>query len=596
MDDETQPRPFSRVDVEKPTIVRPGVMPVEPARQTWPAQLEVAEYKRIFDAAPARLLLLMPDENFTILDATDAYLRATHAQRDAILGRGLFEVFPDRTASLRASLLRVLARRAPDTVALQAQSGAEERHWSAVSSPVLSEDGQMLWILHLVQDITERVEAEANRRAIDEQRQRAEDTLRESERRKDELIATLSHELRNPLAPLRNGLNLLRLTARADAGAAAVHRMMERQVNQLVRLLDDLLEMSRITRGVLELRRERVELASVIRDAVETSEPLIRDAGHQLEVKLPRQLLWLEGDPVRLAQILANLLNNAARFTESGGRITLSAEARDGAAVVSVRDTGVGFAPGAGERLFEMFTRSDRSRGLGLGLALARRLAQMHGGTIEARSAGEGLGAEFIVRLPLAPAQPQAAEGEGRGETEAPIGCRVLIADDNRDAADSLAELMRDMGADVFLAYDGEQAVEMARAFRPDVALLDIGMPKLDGYQAAQRIRSDAGDRPPKLIALTGWSQDEDRRRARDAGFDEHLVKPAELDKLRRLLVSSTQQKAAANGAVPRTEPPSSGSGPRVSASGASAQTEQSSASDSPAMPAAEHIPSAASR
>ena len=316
---------------------------------------------------------------------------------------------------------------------------------------------------------------------------------------------------------------------------------MERQVNHLVRLVDDLLEVSRIDRGMLELRREHVELGSIVHNAMETSVPLIREAGHRLEVELPQQPLWLNGDPVRLAQVFSNLLNNAARFTERGGRITLVAKEHEGKAWVSVRDTGVGFAPEVASRLFEMFSKSDCSSGLGIGLALSRRLAEMHGGTVEGRSEGEGRGAEFIVRLPLAAPETAALAPASRArDAQAPIRCRVLIADDNRDAADMLGEWLRELGVDVSLAYDGAEAVEVARAFQPDVAILDIGMPRLDGYQAAKRIRSEAGSRRPRLVALTGWGQQEDRRRAREAGFDEHLVKPADLDALRALLVSAT--------------------------------------------------------
>jgi len=388
---------------------------------------EPLEYKRIFDAAPALCLLLGTDEKFTILGASDAYLRATGTQRDQIIGRGLFEVFPNSpqdgprgATNLRASLQRVLDRRAADTMAVEKHEvrcpdseggGFEERYWSSVNSPVVSESGEIRWIVHLAEDVTElvRINNELQREgdAIRfEMRRETEAVLRESDRRKHELIAMLSHELRNPLAPLRNGLNLLRVASRDEANAA-VHEMMERQVSQLVRLVDDLLE----------------------------------------------------------------------------------------------------------------------------------RLAAMHAGSMEAHSTGEGRGAESIVRLPLA------ATSERSSEAQAPIACRVLVADDNRDAAESLADLLRELGADVSLAYDGEQAVELARVIQPDLALVDIGMPKLDGYQVAERIRSEAGARALKLVALTGWGQDDDRRRARAAGFDEHLVKPAELDKLRALLESATRQK-----------------------------------------------------
>jgi signal transduction histidine kinase len=361
------------------------------------------------------------------------------------------------------------------------------------------------------------------------QRDRAEAALRESDRRKDEFIAMLSHELRNPLAPLRSGLELLRL--RPGPVDAQVRDMMERQVGHLVRLVDDLLETSRISRGLLELRREPVQLADVLRAAVESAEPLVREAGHRLQVELPSEPFWLRGDPVRLAQCFANLLNNAARYTPRGGNIWLRAGREAGAAVcVAVRDSGAGFGPQAKARLFEMFSRGEGSSGLGIGLALARKLVEMHGGSVEARSEGEGLGAEFLVRLPLD--QPAAAAPRARTMHAEGRSYRVLVADDNTDAAESLAMLLRALGNEVSVASDGVEAVQAVRDFRPDVVLLDIGMPRLDGYGAAREIRGHPLGAHIRLVALTGWAQEEDRRRAREAGFDAHLVKPADIDRI----------------------------------------------------------------
>jgi PAS domain S-box-containing protein len=386
--------------------------------------------------------------------------------------------------------------------------------------------------IDFTQDDVSFLTAVANVLAHAIQRDRAEAALRESDRRKDEFIAMLSHELRNPLAPLRSALELMRL--KGPDTPAGVHAIMERQVRHLVRLVDDLLEMSRISRDVLELRREPMRLEDAVRSAVEASDPLIREAGHRLEVELPQEPLWLEGDPVRLAQVFGNLLNNAARYTPAGGHIRLEA-ARDahGCVRVCVRDSGAGLSPETRARLFEMFSRGEGSTGLGIGLALVRRLVEMHGGSVGAVSEGAGRGSEFIVTLPLG-AAPEAS----LDPAPQPGSCghsRVLVADDNRDAAESLALLLRALGNEVSLAYDGEQAVEIARAFQPHVVLLDIGMPKLDGYEAARRIRRDLS-REIKIVALTGWGQDEDRRRAREAGFDGHLVKPADLDSLRAVL------------------------------------------------------------
>jgi PAS domain S-box-containing protein len=377
--------------------------------------------------------------------------------------------------------------------------------------------------------------------ALAVEHRQAEDALRESDRRKDEFIAMLSHELRNPLAPLRSGLELMRLKG-ADA---QVHAMLERQVGHLARLVDDLLEASRISRGLLEIKREPLDLGEVVRGAVESAEPVIREGGHRLEVELPQEPLWIEGDRVRLAQSFGNLLNNAARYTPRGGRIWLRADdGGDGRVRVSVRDTGAGFSAETKQRLFQMFSRGAASSGLGIGLALVRKLVEMHGGTIEAASEGEGRGAEFTVTLPAAAAS--AARSVQPVRTSAMGSLRVLVADDNRDAAESMAALLRALGGEVNVAYDGVEAVEAARAFRPDVILLDIGMPRLDGYGAARAIRREFDGRGVKIVALTGWGQEGDRRLTRDAGFDNHLVKPAELEALRRVLDEARQAPAPA--------------------------------------------------
>jgi PAS domain S-box-containing protein len=402
--------------------------------------------------------------------------------------------------------------------------GAEGQAWGVLGTHASS-------LIEFTDDDVSFLTAVANILGYAIQREGAEAALRESDRRKDEFIAMLSHELRNPLAPLRSALEVLRLRS---AGDEDVRTMMERQVSHLVRLVDDLLETSRISRGLLELRREPVEVTDMLRSAVESAEPLVRELGHRLELDLPSEPLWLRGDPVRLAQTFANLLNNAARYTPRGGNIWLRATRENNAAVcVSVRDSGAGFTLEAQARLFEMFSRGEGSSGLGIGLALVRKLVEMHGGSVEAHSEGEGRGAEFLVRLPLdrAPASAGAKTVHADGSTY-----RVLVADDNRDAAASLAMLLRALGNEVSVAGDGIEAVQAMHNFRPHVVLLDIGMPRLDGYGAAREIRRHPLGRDIRLVALTGWGQEEDRRRAREAGFDAHLVKPAELDALRRVL------------------------------------------------------------
>ena len=309
---------------------------------------------------------------------------------------------------------------------------------------------------------------------------------------------------------------------------------MERQLGHLVRLVDDLLEMSRINQGTLELRRERVTLASVVTAAVEASEPLIRGAGHHLDVAVPQVPIWLDGDPVRLGQIASNLLNNAAHYTERGGRIWLGAELHGDHVMLSVRDTGIGFAPEAAAGFFDLFHRGSRSKGLGMGLTIARRLAEMHGGTIRASSEGPGRGACFTLDLPVASAPAAAKEQQPVARSLARQ--RVLIVDDNEDAADSLGMLLKISEAEVRIAHSGREALTIFEKFDPAFVLLDIGMPDMDGYEVARAIRSRYAERHPVLVAFTGWGQETDRTRARDAGFDHHLVKPTDLRTLKAIL------------------------------------------------------------
>jgi PAS domain S-box-containing protein len=413
---------------------------------------------------------------------------------------------------------------------------------SLTISPVRDEAGRVVGASKIARDITER------RRLEDDLRKLAAD-LSAADRRKDEFLATLAHELRNPLAPLRNGLQVIRLSPDRQARAQA-QAMMQRQLEQMVRLVDDLLDVSRISRGKLELRREQVELAAVVGRAVETSRPLIDHLGHELTVTLPEQPVLVDADPTRLAQVFANLLNNSAKYMDRGGHIRLTAERQGGDVVVSVKDTGIGIAADQLPRIFEMYSQADgalgRSQGgLGIGLTLVRRLVEMHGGQIEARSEGPGQGAEFVVRLPavVGAAVPQAAGG--KDEPAAPqSSLRILIVDDNRDSADSLVLLLRLLGNDTRTAYDGQEGVAVAGEFKPDVVLLDIGLPKLNGYEACRRIRGQPWGKKAVLIAVTGWGQEEDRRRSHEAGFDHHLVKPVDPHDLMRLLAGLRQVKS----------------------------------------------------
>lgn len=361
----------------------------------------------------------------------------------------------------------------------------------------------------------------------------AEHALRDVDRRKDEFLAMLAHELRNPLAPLRSGLDLLTL----GDGSPEVIELMERQMEQLVRLVDDLLDVSRIMRGRIELRRVPVELAQVIARAFETARPLIDAQRHQLTQSLPPRPVWLDADPVRLAQAVANLLNNAAKYTDPGGQIWLSAEVREGDVCISVRDSGIGIDSGLLPHVFELFTQAERTidrsqGGLGIGLTVVRSLVEMHGGTVSASSAGRGQGAEFVVRLPtLSRAERTALVGECGASADQLR--RVLIVDDNVAAARLLGLLLTKVGRhEVRLAHDGPAAIAVAGDFAPDIVLLDIGLPKVDGYEVARRLRGLPETSDSLLIALTGYGSEEDRCRALAAGFDEHLVKPPSMEAL----------------------------------------------------------------
>jgi signal transduction histidine kinase/CheY-like chemotaxis protein len=367
--------------------------------------------------------------------------------------------------------------------------------------------------------------------------------LRDADRRKDVFLAMLAHELRNPLAPIRNSVQIFRAIGPPTSELQWATEVIDRQVHQMTRLVDDLLDVSRITTGKIELRRTRVELAAVVNAAVEASRPLIEKRGHDLVVILPREPAFLEADSARLSQVLMNLLNNAAKYTDGNGRISVTAERIEDQIRISVKDTGIGIPRDMLPHVFEMFTQVERSLeraegGLGIGLTLVQRLVEMHGGTVEARSEGPGKGSEFIVQLPsLREETDQPPEGHMDSENLAPqIKRRILVVDDNRDSAESLVVLLRMMGNEVRTAHDGLEAVETASEFYPDVILLDIGLPKLDGYEVARRVRQNPAAGKTVLIALTGWGQEEDRRRSREAGFDHHLTKPIDFDTLQELL------------------------------------------------------------
>jgi signal transduction histidine kinase/CheY-like chemotaxis protein len=398
---------------------------------------------------------------------------------------------------------------------------------------------------HLRQLEEERVERD---RLVQEHLRQQADILREVDRRKNEFLATLGHELRNPLAPLWHAVKLQELHDPADPALALTRDITKRQVQQLTRLADDLLDISRIAQGKIELRKESVNLAAVVAQAVQTSAAHLKARHHELEVSAPAEPLWLEADPARLIQILVNLLNNAAKYTEPGGRVWLSAGREgDGMAVIRVRDTGMGIPPEMLPHVFELFTQGEWSAdhaqgGMGIGLALVRRLVELHGGTITASSPGLGQGSEFVVRLPALPAHAASEGPTQNGDARPaspnpkPSSRRILIVDDNVDAAESLRILLSLVGYEVQLAHDGLAALRVAADFQPEVILLDIGLPRLDGYEVARRLRERPEMAKVLLIALTGYGQDEDRRRSHEAGFNAHLVKPIELTDLQLAL------------------------------------------------------------
>jgi PAS domain S-box-containing protein len=444
-----------------------------------------------------------------------------------LVGRPLAEILgAEGMAEVRPHVERVLAGENVHYERLARYPGLGERWVSVLLAP--SRDGTG-WI-SVVSDIHER--------------KLMEETLREAERRKDEFLAALAHELRNPLAPIRNAVAILGRKGTLDPELVWSREVIDRQAEQMSRIIDDLLDIARIASGKLRVRKERIALERAIDMALETSRPHLNAAGHRLSVLLPSERVTVEADPARLAQVFSNLLNNAARYTERNGEITLAAELEGREVVVSVQDNGIGFTPELAGRLFEPFAQltspTERSHGgLGIGLSLVQGIVALHGGSVAARSAGPGQGSEFSVRLPL-PAhtdfiqEPQpGAEARMR---EPAGGVKVLVADDNRDAADSLQRILSLYGYEVKVAYDGTAAIEMEGAFRPRVAVLDIGMPGANGFEVARSIRGSRNGQVT-LIALTGWGQEGDRRRAMEAGFDYHLTKPVDPGALNDLLV-----------------------------------------------------------
>jgi signal transduction histidine kinase/ActR/RegA family two-component response regulator len=372
---------------------------------------------------------------------------------------------------------------------------------------------------------------------------RKNDDLRQADHRKDEFLALLAHELRNPLAPIASALEILKFRNVDAAAAAEAREVAERQLRQLTRLVDDLLDVARIMRGKVELRKERVELAAVVARAVETVQPQIDVEHHHFAVSLPDRPVWLHADPLRLAQAISNLLSNAAKYTEQDGRIELTGALTLGEVILRVKDSGIGIAPDALPRLFEMFMQvapgGHRSqRGLGVGLALVRNLVEMHGGTVEAHSAGLGQGSEFVIRLPATSSERPVISASPAAAGQEALAKRILVVDDNVDAANSLAMLLKLQGHQVNVAFGGAEALSAASANPPELVFLDLGMPGMDGYEVARRLRDDC-HLSPKLVAVTGWGAEKDRSQTRAAGFAHHLTKPVDAAVLEAVLVST---------------------------------------------------------
>jgi PAS domain S-box-containing protein len=429
---------------------------------------------------------------------------------------------------------------------------------SVQSTPLLTRDGRLLGMLsnhwnqpHLPTERELRYLDLLARMTCDYlERTQAEQDLLEADRRKNEFLAMLAHELRNPLAPIGNAVEVLQRSRGDDDRVQATSAVLDRQVRQLVRLVDDLLDTSRITSGKIELRRELIELGTIIKQAVDDTRWLVQSMEHELQVTMPMHPLRLRADPARLSQIVSNLLTNACKFMDRGGRIHLTLAEEGSEAVISVRDEGIGIAGAQLPHIFDLFMQADTSlerttSGLGIGLTLVKSLVELHGGSVQARSEGAGQGSEFILRLPgLLERAPAAHRESGRPEPGVGGGQRVLVVDDNRDSAESLAMMLRLSGYDVHKAYDGLAAVEVAAQLRPDVILLDIGLPSLNGYDVCRRIRQQAGSSAALIVALTGWGQDGDKRRSAEAGFDGHMVKPVNLGGLIALINTRLSTKA----------------------------------------------------
>ncbi|WP_220810333.1 hybrid sensor histidine kinase/response regulator [Noviherbaspirillum aridicola] len=554
---------------------------------THTSDIPVQHFELLFDSSPGSFLILLPDADFTIVGVTKGYRRDTLTTREVLLGRGVFDAFPDNphtpeansTRNLRASLLRVVATRSPDTMVIQRYDvprrdgmGFEVRYWSPVNTPVIAPDGEMIYIIHGVRNVTDymrlqeenesrqkqsaelsarnrQMEAEILQRGwdIDEKNRelrhanealmRYAQTARDEAQSKDEFLAMLAHELRNPLAGISTALELLAIVGNDASKAAELRDVCYRQLGNLTRLVDDLLDVSRVSRGAVHLRREALDLRDILDSALHAVRGLLDERGLAVSTSITPGAYRMWGDATRLEQVLTNLLANAARYTESGGRVDIvlgNETAASGSwGVLRIKDTGRGIPPDMLSRIFDMFvqvdTEIDRARGgLGIGLTLVQKLVEMHGGAVEGYSEGIGHGSTFTVRLPLDAGVSLPEQRGGRGTVPAGQvpGTRVLLIEDNVDARMTLKNLLQAYGYQVEVAETGEEGLQRMLQERPDVAIVDIGLPGLDGFEVARRTRMTPETRGVRLVALSGYSGPDTERKAAAAGFDMHLVKP----------------------------------------------------------------------
>jgi signal transduction histidine kinase/CheY-like chemotaxis protein len=511
----------------------PGGAPPAPPAASAQDALGHAELRDVVDAVDEAVTVF--DERGDVLSMNPAARQlhgctggACRMPRDRYVARYAFERDGVPLPPGERPLSRALRGEAVHDVELRARDAETGRRWTGIYTavPLVSAEGRRL-VTETVRDVTEL--------------RRAYEALREADRRKDEYLAMLSHELRNPLAPIRSAVFLLERADPASDGARRARDVIARQVGHLARMVDDLLDVSRLVRGRIELRRARLDLAELARRVGEDHRLLVAERGIELEVRVPARPVSVDGDATRLAQLLGNLLQNSAKFTPKGGTITLSLAVEGGRAALRVRDTGAGISPVLLGQVFEPFVQEERTLarstgGLGLGLPLVKGLAELHGGAVEALSAGPGLGTEIVVRLPLAAARAEADTVTGGIAQAGGPGRSVLVVDDNVDAAESLCDVVAFLGHHVEAVYDGRAALDRVRERHPDVVLCDIGLPGMDGYEVARTIRADSTLDGIRLVAVSGYAQPEDRVRASSAGFDAHVAKPADPSIIERLI------------------------------------------------------------